>query len=352
MDKSQVSAPRARGTVLRRIERIVNVLSIIAIVVLIALFALWHIPSGYQVELPATAQPVAPKISVAGHPPRTGGGQFYMTFVSEPDTNLLEQLYGSLNPDASLVPLPPHFSASQYQQQTVQMMLTSQQTAELVALCHLGYKLCNGGVLVYSIEPYSKVGKLLQQNDVIVSLDGTAVMTPDALKAALSMVQPGATVTLGLVRNQQHLTVRVPTVKSPTAPHGTALGITIEAAPPLNFPSKLPVDVKIDAGNIAGPSAGLMFTLGILERLSPTDLTHGYKIAGTGTINIDGSVGAIGGVKQKVIGAEWAGAKYFIVPYDGGNYTDAEKAVKPGMTLVPVHNLDDALKFLNSLQAK
>jgi PDZ domain-containing protein len=177
-------------------------------------------------------------------------------------------------------------------------------------------------------------------------------MTPDQLKAALTKVQPGATVTLVVVRNQQHLTERVPTVKSPTAPHGAALGISIEAAPPLNFPSKLPIDIKIDAGNIAGPSAGLMFTLGILERLSPTDLTHGYKIAGTGTINIDGSVGAIGGVKQKVIGAEWAGAKYFFVPYDGGNYADAQKAVKPGMTLVPVHNLGDALHYLSTLKAK
>ncbi len=335
---------------LRRVERIVNVLSIVVIVILIALFALMHIPSGYQVELPATAQPVAPKIAVAGHPPRTGWGQLYMTFVSEPDTNLLEEIYGRLNPDASLVPLPPHFSATQYQQETVQMMLTSQQTAELVALCHLGYKLCNGGVLIDSVTSYSKAGKLLLQGDVIVSLDGKPVLTPDQLKAALNGVQPGATVTLAVVRNQQHLTLRVPTVRSPSAPHGAALGIYIEAAPPLSFPAKLPIDIKIDAGDIAGPSAGLMFTLGILERLSATDLTHGYKIAGTGTINIDGSVGAIGGVKQKVIGAEWAGAKYFIVPYDGGNYTDARAAVKPGMTLVPVHNLNDALHFLATLK--
>jgi PDZ domain-containing protein len=350
MDNSQVSAPRDRGRILRRIERIINVLSIVVIVLLIALFALWHIPSGYQVELPATAQSVEPKIYVAGHPPKTGRGQLYMTFVSEPDTNLLEEIYGRLDPDASLVPLPPHFSASQYQQETVQMMLTSQQTAELVALCHLGYKLCNGGVLVDSIEPYSKVGKSLQQGDVIVSLNGTAMLTPDQLHAALTALRPGTTVTLGLVRNQQHLTVRVPTVKSPSAPHGTVLGITIEEAPPLNFPSKLPIDIKIEAGNIAGPSAGLMFTLGILNRLSSTDLTHGYKIAGTGTINIDGSVGAIGGVKQKVIGAEWAGAKYFFVPYDGGNYTDAKAVVKPGMTLVPVHTLNDALHFLETLK--
>jgi PDZ domain-containing protein len=350
MDNSQVSAPSGRGSVLRRVERIVNVLSILVIVILITLFALMHIPSGYQVELPATAQPVSPKIYVAGHPPKTGWGQLYMTFVSEPDTNLLEQIYGWLDPDASLVPLPPHYSASQYQQETVQMMLTSQQTAELVALCHLGYKLCNGGILVDSIAPYSKVGKSLQQGDVIISLNGKAVLTPDQLKAALTAVQPGATVSLGVVRNQQHLTPRAPTVRSPAAPHGAALGIYIEAAPPLSFPAKLPVDIKIDAGNIAGPSAGLMFTLGILEQLSPTDLTHGYKIAGTGTINIDGSVGAIGGVKQKVIGAEWAGAKYFIVPYDGGNYTDAKAVVKPGMTLVPVHNLNDALHFLATLK--
>jgi PDZ domain-containing protein len=108
--------------------------------------------------------------------------------------------------------------------------------------------------------------------------------------------------------------------------------------------------LKIDPGNIGGPSAGLMFTLGILNRLSPTDLTHGHRIAGTGTIALDGSVGAIGGVKQKVIGAEWAQAQYFFVPYDGGNYDDARKDVGSHMMLVPVHTLADALAFLRGLK--
>jgi PDZ domain-containing protein len=92
-----------------------------------------------------------------------------------------------------------------------------------------------------------------------------------------------------------------------------------------------------------------MFSLGILNRLSPTDLTHGVKIAGTGTINLDGTVGPIGGVKQKVIGAQWAHARYFFVPCTGGNDADATKVVGHSMTLVPVNTLDDALAFLQSL---
>jgi PDZ domain-containing protein len=140
------------------------------------------------------------------------------------------------------------------------------------------------------------------------------------------------------------------TTHSPNKPYGPVLGIAIAAAPPLSFPSKLPIDMKIDAGSVGGPSAGLMFTLGLLNRISPTDLTHGYTIAGTGQINLDGTVSAIGGVKQKVIGAQWAHACYFFVPNDQGNYSDARKVVGKSMTLVGVNTLDDALNYLHNLK--
>ncbi|MGH2391472.1 MAG: S16 family serine protease, partial [Chloroflexota bacterium] len=162
----------------------------------------------------------------------------------------------------------------------------------------------------------------------------------------------GATFKLTLKRSGKTLNVEATTTKSPTAPHGPMLGVSITQVLANQFPSKLPIDMKIDAGDIGGPSAGLMFTLGLLQRLSPTDLTKGYQIAGTGTISLDGSVGAIGGVKQKIIGAQWAHANYFFVPVDGGNYDDAKKVVGKSMTLVPVHNLNDALKFLNELKPK
>jgi PDZ domain-containing protein len=108
-----------------------------------------------------------------------------------------------------------------------------------------------------------------------------------------------------------------------------------------------PVDVEIDSRNIGGPSAGMMFTLEIMDELTPTDLTDGHRIAGTGTIDQDGVVGAIGGVRQKVYGAIDAGAEYVLVPTD--NYDDAVDAAGDNIGVVAVGTIDDALGFLDTL---
>jgi PDZ domain-containing protein len=311
---------------------------------------LWRLPSNYEILMPATAQSVNPMISAQGHPLRAGRGDLLMTFVSEPDSNMLEELIAHLDPDASLQPLPPKYNAAQDAQQNKQLMLSSEQTAELVALCQLGYKdLCSGGMQVQTIESYSKAAGVLKVGDIIIAVDGHPTITADELRAAIAPLKPGAEAAFTIVRNGKTMTVQVPTMTSPTAPHHTIVGFAFVPAPPMQFPSKLPVDVKIDPGNIGGPSAGLMFTLGVINRLSSTDLTQGQRIAGTGTISLDGTVGAIGGIKQKVIGAQWAGARYFLAPCDGGNYSDASKVVGSKMTLVPVTNLSDALGFLHAL---
>jgi Lon-like protease len=335
-----------------RVDKAINILSIVAILVLVSLIVLWKIPSNYLIYLPATAESVNPHLYVAGHPGASGRGQFLFTFVEEPESNLLEQLFAHFNPDASLEPEPPSFSASAYQQQNAQLMLSSEQTAELVALCDLGYKLCYGGVSIQQIESFSKDKNVLKVGDIILDVDGKAVATTDQLHAALTGKPIGSSFKLTLKRSGKPLAVTAVTSKSPTSPFGPVLGISITQVLADQFPSNLPIDMKINAGDIGGPSAGLMFTLGLLERLSPTDLTKGYQIAGTGTISLDGTVGAIGGIKQKIIGAQWAHADYFFVPVDGGNYTDGKKVVGKSMTLVPVNNLTDALNFLKTLKPK
>jgi len=141
-------------------------------------------------------------------------------------------------------------------------------------------------------------------------------------------------------------TVTVQTVRNPTPPHRAAIGVGLW---PFVDLSRLPRDptICIDPGNVGGPSAGLAFTLGILERFSRSDLTHGHRIAVTGTIALDGSVGAIGGVKQKAIGARWAGAPYFILP--AANLDEAPPYAA-GLTLVPVATVDQAVAFLKTLR--
>ncbi|MGH2344786.1 MAG: hypothetical protein ACRDG4_06140, partial [Chloroflexota bacterium] len=147
---------RIRFHIPPRVEKAINILSIVAILVLLSMVVLWKLPSKYLIYLPATAASVNPHLYVAGHPAGSGRGQFLFTFVEEPQSNLLEQLFAHFNPDSSLEAKPPSFSASEYQQQNVQLMLSSEQTAELVALCHLGYKLCYGGVAIEQIESFSK----------------------------------------------------------------------------------------------------------------------------------------------------------------------------------------------------
>ena len=346
METLKSRAGRFRFTLPPRVERGINITSIVLLVLMVIALILWRIPSSYQVLMPATAVSVDSQIYVGQHPAQTGRGHFLMTFVEEPDNNLLLSIVSRLDPDASVEPLPPNYSESQTVQQGQADMLSSEETAELVALCRVGYpSLCSGGVEVVQLTPYSKAGAVLKAKDVITAVDGVKVASPDGLRSALNSHPAGTRFKLTIRRAGKTLTVTVPSVLSPTAPHSTVLGIEVQTAAPLSIPATLPVDMKINPGNIGGPSAGLMLTLGLLNRLSPTDLTHGHNIAGTGTISLDGSVGPIGGVKQKVIGAEWAKAQYFFVPCAYGNYTDAQKVVGSSMRLGPSTHLTMRSRF-------
>ena len=122
------------------------------------------------------------------------------------------------------------------------------------------------------------------------------------------------------------------------------IGVLLSTAP---TEIEFPVRVVIDSQNIGGPSAGLMFTLEIINQLTPSDITNGHRIAGTGTIDQEGMVGPIGGVRQKVFAAIAAGADYVFVP--GDNYPTAIEAAADDITVVKVENIDDALAFLDSL---
>jgi PDZ domain-containing protein len=157
-------------------------------------------------------------------------------------------------------------------------------------------------------------------------------------------LRPGAPVTLLVSRpaadDDRTLHLTVPTIRLSGK---AAIGIRLQPS----LRADLPLKVTIDSGDIQGPSAGLMFALSIVNRLSPVDLTHGHKIAGTGTIDLFGNVGPIGGVKQKVIGARQAGAQYFFVPVD--NYAEARPYAQ-GITLIRVNTLQQALNVLHGLR--
>jgi PDZ domain-containing protein len=234
---------------------------------------------------------------------------------------------------------PPGVSQKQVDQQNHAQFTESQDSAITAAACELGYPKRLGVTEVRSPGP--SVGKL-DPGDQITALDGAPVTTSTALTHALNANPPGSTVTLAVLRQGAPRTVRVelgPAIEGRT---GGSLGIALGRL------CQLPFSVDLGLGNqIGGPSAGMMFALGILDKVGRTDLTRGRFIAGTGTIDADGTVGPIGGIQLKMIAARDAGATVFLAP--SGNCTDVTGAVPSGLRVIRVSTLHDAVTDLQHL---
>jgi PDZ domain-containing protein len=313
------------------------------------------IPANVYVFLPGQALSVAPMIGVSGHPSRPKPGKLLLTDVSLYKANhLLEKIWGELQPGSDTVPasvVAGGLSESQYNQFNAQLMTDSAQAAEVAALYRvpgLHPRLNPLGPEIASVYPGLPSAKVLRVGDILVAANGVRVHAINDLLRVMKHVRPGSVVMLRLQRQGHQFVAPVRTVGStngvPTKGGKRALiGIGLS---PLYI---LPIKVRVDPGNIGGPSAGLMFALGIIQRLVPQDIAHGCTIAGTGTIDFSGSVGPIGGAKQKVIAASNAGAKYFFVPDTPDNVGPA-MTNRGSVTVVPVKSLDQALAYLKRVK--
>ncbi len=306
------------------------------------------------IEAPGLALSVEPMVEVPPPYLHPHPGTFILTSVLDQAPILaVEWLAGQVNPAVEIVPpetiVPKNTTPQEVAQQGYQMMDQSETTAIVTGLRLAGYpaEMVGKGVLVASILPDSPAKSLLQPGDIITAIDGKPVQVTSDLIDQVKTKTSQATVRLDVQRDQQKMQIDVP-LMPPAAPGGAPkLGISIEDA---GFDVKLPFDVKILPQKIVGgPSAGLMFTLTVFNQLSPIDLTGGRKIAGTGTIEADGSVGPIGGVKQKVAAAEAAGAEYFLSPVE--NYADAASVARQ-IKVVKIATAEQAVQFLRSLPAK
>ncbi|MGE0309688.1 MAG: PDZ domain-containing protein [Acidimicrobiia bacterium] len=232
--------------------------------------------------------------------------------------------------------------------ENLRVMGFSKDTATFVALRKLGYpaQVTGGGVVVTDIAEEVPAARVLQRGDIITALDGEATPIDADLRAIITKHQPGDVLSATITDNDgtNERTVRIELTKRDD---GTPIiGINTGVPPTLQF--KFPVDLEIDSGNVGGPSAGLAFTLGALDVLTPGELTGGKSVAVTGTINFSGDVGNIGGIKQKTVAVQRAGADVFIVPADEA--ADARSAVTNGkLEVVGVETLDDALDELAKL---
>ena len=191
---------------------------------------------------------------------------------------------------------------------------------------------------------HAAAGQILQPGDEITAIDGKQVDTRDDVVAGITDLDPGTPVRVTYVRDGTTQTVTLKTVADTTGHAKSRIGIVLD---PNEFDP--PFDVNINLGQeIGGPSAGLMFSLAIYDMLTPGALTGGRFIAGTGTIDVDGNVGEIGGIQQKIAGAYGDGARYFLVP--ASNCAEAAAASLAGkVQLINVSTLNDAIAALKTL---
>lgn len=345
--QSQQPAPEARMA-LRRFLR-----ASLAGLILLACFG---VPSSLLLtnngmEAPGLALSTDPMIEVAASHRYPQAGSFILTTViPQAPITAGEWLLGQLTPAVKIVPpatiVPDSLTPQEVAQQGFQMLDESESTAIVVGLQQAGFNaaMVGKGVRVLSIEADSRAQGLLQPGDVIVALNGKPIHTTSDLIDQLKNRKPNAIIQLQVDRLQHKMDLKVP-LMSPSAPgNPPRIGIAIASA---GSDVSLPFPVKIIPQKIVGgPSAGLMFTLTVYNAVTPGDLTGGRKIAGTGTISLDGSVGPIGGVEQKVVAAELAGATYFLSPPE--NYA-AARSVARHIRVVEVASITQAIEFLRSL---
>ena len=298
------------------------------------------------------SQDGTPLITITGRKtyPTTGQLRMVTVGVSEEsyDMPLGEAIAGWLSSSEAIVPKDTIYPAGQTQQQSdaenTQEMTDSQDSAITAALAALDIKPTGSEVVIASVNDGSPAAGKLQAGDVIDSVNGTAVKTGGTagLNAVTDLIQkltPGAQATFVVTRDDKKQSITTGTANS----GGKAeVGISIESE------NVFPFSVDIQLNNVGGPSAGMMFALGIIDELTDTGLTGGRIIAGTGTIDASGNVGAIGGIQMKTQGARRDGATVFLAP--AANCAEAKSDAPAGLELVSVNTLQDALNALTDLR--
>jgi PDZ domain-containing protein len=227
------------------------------------------------------------------------------------------------------------------------LMTDSKDRATKVALERVGFevKVTPTGAVLIDLDPTYPAAPLLRPGDTVIEADGEPITTADELGAAIGDHQPGDTIELVVERLGEPgtTTVQAPLVENPDKAGRAQLGVSLRDRPKYEFPVK----VSIDSGDVGGPSAGLAFTLALIDRLTPGDLTGGDRVAVTGTIELDGSVGPVGGVRQKTEAAVREGAVLFLVP--PAEYQEAVDAARGRLVVKQVETLDDALTELEAI---
>ncbi len=325
---------------------------IIATVLLFAVIGASVVPVPYATLRPGSTRPVTEQVLVDGAPSYPPEESIAYTTVSIGQATLLEALAGWLDDDVDVLPVDAirgGRSDKENDRYNAQLMDTSKLVAIAVALERLGHHvdIRTTGAVVRGFADGAPAKSVLELDDVIIAVDGKPVDEPDKVGALLQPGGPGAKHTLTVERppgSSTHVDIGVATIAASDDPKRAIIGI---AAEDRIVGADMPIDVTIDSGTVGGPSAGLAFTLAVLDVLTPGELTGGHKVAVTGTMDLDGTVGPIGGGAQKAITVRDSGYEVFLVPKV--EVDEVREAVGDDVKVIGVGTLEDALEALDSL---
>jgi PDZ domain-containing protein len=321
--------------------------TILAILLLAASFFL-PIPIFYA-YLPGPVRDVERLIEVTGARTYSSEGNLFLTTVSvDTQVTFFDMIQSLLDEDKTIVTRDEVTAGQSLQDVRIQQrrqIRESKRRAQEVVAGALGIAEPQGGGarVVGTLDDFPADGRL-KEDDLIVSVDGDKVETTCDVGRAVDSHEIGEKVTLVVRRAGEMQTIGLSTAEDPRESGAPFIGVIMDE---VDYKFDPGFDVIFETGKIAGPSAGLMFSLALYDRLTPQDLTDGRRIAGTGTIACDGVVGAIGGVEQKVAGAESRGAKVFLAPE--GNAA-AARAVADEIEIVSIATFDDAVEYLEALE--
>lgn len=287
-----------------------------------------------------------PVVEVAGAPVDATAGNLNMTTVAVRDQLTLFEAIGLwASGGKGVVPrdevYQPGKSTDEIQQENEADFTSSESNAEIAALSFLK-KPFTLAPAVGTVQQDSPADGVLEPDDILLSVGGVAVADPAAVRAETSGKSPGDKVDIEFRRGLDTQTATVTLAKNPAAgEQGGFLGISLYETPLSDL------DVTFNLAGIGGPSAGLMFSLALVDKLSPGELNGGKFVAGTGTIDENGAVGPIGGIPYKMTAARDAGATIFLVPAQ--NCSEASRHAPDGLDLVKVDTLDDAVSGLAAI---
>ena len=329
------------------------ILGVVLIIVGIGIAATWRITVPYYTLSPGPVYDTSDFVSVVDTDEIDADGELFFLTVALQEANVFQWVAARVSPKVDLAPRqnirPEGVTREELRRENLARMEQSKNDAAFVALTELGYEptyIGTGALVIDTVEGTGAVG-VLMPDDVIVAIDDNPIEFRDDVTGLVSDRSIGDSITVTVERFSEELEdveiveltiILGPHVDDPARP---MVGIMVDNNEPV---IEFPVEVDIDSRNVGGPSAGMMFTLEIMNQLSEQDLTKGFRIAGTGTIDQEGNVGAIGGIKQKVYGAIDAGATVVFIPAD--NYDDALLAAGDEITVVKVETIDDPLDYL------